>query len=86
MVVHVARNGFFYALDRVNGSFIHGKQYVNELKLDDRPSIRRPAARSTTIPPRMCRNTPRAAMVLANPDSNRSARSYRRQELGARRL
>jgi alcohol dehydrogenase (cytochrome c) len=31
LVVHAARNGFFYALDRVNGSFIHGKQYVNEL-------------------------------------------------------
>jgi alcohol dehydrogenase (cytochrome c) len=31
MVVHAARNGFFYALDRVNGSFMHGKQYVNEL-------------------------------------------------------
>jgi alcohol dehydrogenase (cytochrome c) len=29
--VHAARNGFFYALDRVNGSFIHGKAYVNEL-------------------------------------------------------
>jgi len=31
MVVHAARNGFFYALDRINGSFLHGKQYVNEL-------------------------------------------------------
>jgi alcohol dehydrogenase (cytochrome c) len=31
LVVHAARNGFFYALDRVNGSFVHGKQYVNEL-------------------------------------------------------
>jgi alcohol dehydrogenase (cytochrome c) len=31
LVVHAARNGFFYALDRVNGSFIHGKQYTNEL-------------------------------------------------------
>jgi len=30
-VVHAARNGFFYALDRVNGSFIAGKQYVDEL-------------------------------------------------------
>ena len=31
MVVHAARNGFFYALDRTNGSFIHGKQYVDQL-------------------------------------------------------
>jgi alcohol dehydrogenase (cytochrome c) len=26
-----ARNGFFYALDRISGSFIAGKQYVDEL-------------------------------------------------------
>jgi alcohol dehydrogenase (cytochrome c) len=31
LVVHAARNGFFYALDRVNGSFIAGKQYVDQL-------------------------------------------------------
>jgi alcohol dehydrogenase (cytochrome c) len=31
LVVHAARNGFFYALDRVNGSFIAGKQYADEL-------------------------------------------------------
>src|SRR4029077_18465938 len=31
LVVHAARNGFFYALDRVNGAFVAGKQYVNEL-------------------------------------------------------
>jgi alcohol dehydrogenase (cytochrome c) len=31
LVVHAARNGFFYALDRVNGSFITGKQYVDEV-------------------------------------------------------
>jgi alcohol dehydrogenase (cytochrome c) len=31
LVVHAARNGFFYALDRINGSFIAGKQYVDEL-------------------------------------------------------
>jgi alcohol dehydrogenase (cytochrome c) len=30
-VVHAARNGFFYALDRTNGSFIAGKQYVDQL-------------------------------------------------------
>ena len=31
LVVHVARNGFYYALDRVNGSFVAGKQYVDKL-------------------------------------------------------
>jgi alcohol dehydrogenase (cytochrome c) len=31
LVVHPARNGFFYVLDRNNGSFIAGKQYVDEL-------------------------------------------------------
>jgi len=31
LVVHAARNGFYYALDRVNGSFVTGKQYVDEL-------------------------------------------------------
>jgi alcohol dehydrogenase (cytochrome c) len=29
--VHAARNGFFYALDRTNGSFVAGKQYVDQL-------------------------------------------------------
>ena len=31
IVVHAARNGFYYALDRLNGSFIAGKQYVDKL-------------------------------------------------------
>jgi len=31
LVVHAARNGFYYALDRVNGSFVAGNQYVDEL-------------------------------------------------------
>jgi alcohol dehydrogenase (cytochrome c) len=31
LLVHAARNGFFYTLDRTNGSFVAGKQYVNEL-------------------------------------------------------
>jgi alcohol dehydrogenase (cytochrome c) len=31
LVVHAARNGFYYALDRTNGSFVLGKQYVDEL-------------------------------------------------------
>jgi alcohol dehydrogenase (cytochrome c) len=31
LVVHASRNGFFYTLDRTNGSFIAGKQYVDQL-------------------------------------------------------
>jgi alcohol dehydrogenase (cytochrome c) len=31
LVVHAARNGFFYALDRTNGTFVAGKQYVDKL-------------------------------------------------------
>jgi alcohol dehydrogenase (cytochrome c) len=31
VVGHFARNGFFYSLDRTNGSFIRGSQYVNDL-------------------------------------------------------
>jgi alcohol dehydrogenase (cytochrome c) len=31
LVVHAARNGFYYALDRANGSFVAGKQYVDQL-------------------------------------------------------
>src|SRR3954452_21726976 len=31
LVVHAARNGFYYALDRTNGSFVFGKQYVDQL-------------------------------------------------------
>jgi alcohol dehydrogenase (cytochrome c) len=31
VVGHFARNGFFYTLDRTNGKFIKGTQYVNDL-------------------------------------------------------
>jgi alcohol dehydrogenase (cytochrome c) len=31
LVVHAARNGFYYALDRTNGSFVAGKQYTDEM-------------------------------------------------------
>jgi len=31
LVVHAARNGFYYALDRTNGAFVAGKQYVDQL-------------------------------------------------------
>jgi hypothetical protein len=41
-VVHAARNGFFYTLDRINGSFIAGKQYVAVLAGSRQPQNRRP--------------------------------------------
>ena len=59
IVVHAARNGFFYALDRTNGSFIGGKQYVDQLNwtpgLDPKTGkpdqLRsRPAASRSTAP------------------------------------
>jgi len=31
VVGHFARNGFFYSLDRTNGEFLRGAQYVNDL-------------------------------------------------------
>src|SRR5262249_62425913 len=31
LAVHAARNGYFYALDRTNGSFIAGKQYTDQM-------------------------------------------------------
>jgi alcohol dehydrogenase (cytochrome c) len=31
LLVHGARNGFYYALDGTNGAFVAGKQYVDEL-------------------------------------------------------
>ena len=55
LVVHIARNGFYYALDRNSGEFIVGKQYVDELNWTT-ASIRRPAGRSITIPIPTSRN------------------------------
>jgi len=31
LVVHYGRNGFYYALDRTNGNFVHASQYVDAL-------------------------------------------------------
>ena len=31
LIIHAARNGFYYGLDRTNGQFLVAKQYVNEL-------------------------------------------------------
>jgi alcohol dehydrogenase (cytochrome c) len=52
LVVHAARNGFYYALDRTNGSFVVGKQYVDQLNwttgLD--PKTGRPAINEAMKP------------------------------------
>ena len=65
LVVHAARNGFFYALDRTNGSFVAGKQYVDELNwtpgLD--PKTGKPL--NYDPKPRTCRSIRRAATARA---------------------
>jgi len=60
LVVHGARNGFYYALDRVNGAFVAGKQYVDQLTWT-KASTRKPAGRSSTILRRTCSPTWRGA-------------------------
>ena len=87
LVVHAARNGFYYALDRTNGSFVAGKQYVDELNwttgldpktgrplnYDPNKDVQEYAAGSHGIARQAGR---RAALPVA----------LRRQELGAQRL
>ena len=84
LVVHAARNGFFYALDRTNGSFIIGKQYVGRAELDARPrSEDRPAAQLRSQQA-TCRSTRRAATACAASRRRRTLPvERRRQELGA---
>ena len=55
VVGHFGRNGFFYSLDRNNGSFNKGAQYTNDPEFDQGARPRRPASRSSTIPRLMCR-------------------------------
>ena len=63
-----SRNGY-YSLDRTNGKFIKGSQYVNDLNWT-RASIRKPECRSNTIPSSTCRSTipTRARGVTAKAD------------------
>ena len=84
LVVHAARNGFYYALDRTNGSFVAGKQYVDQLNWTTGPRSRRPASRSTTIRPRMCRSTRRAATACAARAVDRPARRTPAARTGSR--
>ena len=87
LVVHAARNGFYYALDRTNGSFILGKQYVDQLNwttgLD--PKTGRPLNYNPNMDvqeyspgqPWLTRQACRRASLSI---------ALRRQELGAQRL
>jgi alcohol dehydrogenase (cytochrome c) len=71
LVVHGARNGFYYALDRVSGAFVTGKQYVDELTwtkgLD--PKTGRPIDYDPTkdVQPYVEGSHPTRAKPLANP-------------------
>ncbi len=87
LVVHAARNGFFYTLDRINGSFISGKQYVDELNWT--PGLDPKTGRPLNYDPAGNVQTYNAGShgTRANPLSNRLCPSHPgRQELGALRL
>jgi alcohol dehydrogenase (cytochrome c) len=70
LVVHGARNGFYYALDRVSGAFVNGKQYVDELNwtpgLD--PKTGRPLSYDPTKDVQTYQGT---ASTRANPNTRR---------------
>src|SRR5215510_9811959 len=70
LVVHASRNGFYYVLDRVNGSFVAGKQYVDKLNwttgLD--PKTGRPLNYDPTKD--VQEYTPRSHGSRANSDGN----------------
>ena len=86
LVVHAARNGFFYALDRINGSFIAGKQYVDQLNWT--PGLDPKTGKPLNYDPAGNVQIYNAGShgIRANPLSNRLCPSIRRQELGAVRL
>ena len=83
LVVHAARNGFFYALDRTNGSFVAGKQYVDELNwtpgLD--PKTGKPLNYDPTKDVQVY--APGSHGSRAKPDGETLPVALRRQELGA---
>ena len=87
LVVHAARNGFYYALDRTNGSFVLGKQYVDQLNwttgLD--PKTGRPLNYNPNMDVQeYSAGQPRLARQAGGRPSLPIA--LRRQELGAQRL
>jgi len=57
VVGHFGRNGFFYTLDRANGSFIKGGPVRERSELDQRARSQDRESRSNTIPSSTCRNT-----------------------------
>ena len=87
LVVHAARNGFYYALDRTNGSFVAGKQYVDELNWT--PGLDPKTGRPLNYDP----NKDVQVYAAGQPRHARPSRrasavpvAFRRQELGAHRL
>ena len=87
LVVHAARNGFYYVLDRVNGSFILGKQYVDQLNWT--PGLDPKTGLPLNYNPEDRRAGIRAAQPqLAGQSQERPSVpvALRRQELGAGRL
>ena len=58
LVTHSARNGFLYTFERANGQTLLAKPYHGRRSPGPRASTRRPACRSTTIPPRTSRSIP----------------------------
>ncbi len=76
LVVHAARNGFYYALDRTNGSFVLGKQYVDQLNwttgLD--PKTGRPLNYNPNTD--VQEYAPRSHSSRANPKSDRLCPSH----------
>ena len=86
LVVHAARNGFYYALDRTNGSFVTGKQYVDQLNwttgLD--PKTGRPLNYDPTKDVQVY--TPGSHGLRASGPESDLPVAHRRQELAARRL
>ena len=76
LVVHAARNGFYYVLDRVNGSFILGKQYVDQLNwtpgLDPKTGLPLNYNPNTDVQ----EYAPRSHSSRANPKSDRLCPSH----------
>ena len=84
LVVHGARNGFYYALDRTNGAFVAGKQYVDQLTwTKGSRSEDRQAARLRSRP-RTCRPMSRAATRAAPSRSASAVRRRRAARTGSR--
>ena len=84
VVGHFARNGFYYSLDRTNGEFLKGGQYVNDLNWtkglnpEDRQAARiRSEARRADLQSRgarAARRRPTSAPVRPGTAASRTSR------------